>query len=240
MTLVVKGRTVHLDHLRNTDLGYYNIEGQGDQYQFPIKRHFYHWAVIFASQLQAGGKYADVTPVTVIVFYKDRGKARPLMQKAVATGDLMDDVDTQFLNLIAVNTAKWYKADDDKFKYYLALLHHGIDEETLSEKGIDVSDSQFTKLRDMFRRCCAQQKALKARSEGDEEMEKMLVDIWEERGIEKGIEIGTEKGIEIGINKGEIKVYYNELKLSPEEIAKKMNLPLKKVVETVKTLQSVT
>ena len=98
--LVVKGKAIRTDHLRNTDIGYYNVEGQNDQSKYPIQRQFFSWAAIFASQLQEGDDYKDVTPVTVIVFYKDRGKARPLIQKAVAEGDLLEGEDVQYFNLI--------------------------------------------------------------------------------------------------------------------------------------------
>ena len=80
ITLVVKGKSIRIDHLRNTDIGYYNFEGQNDQYKFSIKRQLFHWAAIFASQLQEGDEFEDVMPVAVVVFYKDRGKVKPLIQ----------------------------------------------------------------------------------------------------------------------------------------------------------------
>ena len=150
ITLVVKGKTIRMDHLKNTDIGYFNFEGQNDQYKFTIQRQFFHWAAIFACQLQEGDQYEDVVPVAVVVFYKDRGNARPLIQKAIATGDLLDGEDTQYLSLISINTAKWQEAKDDKFKHYLALLHYGIDEDTLAKNGVDVGDSNFQELRKML------------------------------------------------------------------------------------------
>ena len=54
---------------------------------------------------------------------------------------------------------------------------------------------------------------------------------------EEGIEIGIEKGIEIGTEIGAINVYYNEMQLTPEEIAKRMSIPLEHVNKTIKTLQ---
>ena len=104
------------------------------------------------------------------------------MQSAIATGDLLDGVDTDYLNLIAVNTAKWYEADDDKFKHYLALMHYGMDEEILSEAGIDVGDAGFQEIREMLMRCCVQRKIDEAKKEGDEEMEKMLSEYLIEKG----------------------------------------------------------
>ena len=43
-----------------------------------------------------------------------------------------------------------------------------------------------------------------------------------------------------GIAEGRIKVYHEDLQLSPEEIADKTNIPLNKVVETIRTLQIAT
>ena len=55
----------------------------------------------------------------------------------------------------------------------------------------------------------------------------------EAEGVEKDMEKGMEKGIEKGKNEGKIEgkieVYYKELKLTPEEIAKKINLPLTEI-----------
>ena len=218
----VGGKTSFFDHLRNTISGYIDFEGQNDRSKFPIQRHLFCWALIFVCQLKEGEDYIKVTPVTVIVFYKDRGKSKPLIQKANVTGDLFADEDTQYFNLIAVNTAKWFEADNQKFKHYLALLHLGLDEDVLSENGIDVTDTNFQQLRNKLMRCCAQYKLDIAKKEGDEEMKKMMAEYLREEGRVEGI----------------IKVYYDEMKLSFEEIAEKMNIPLNKVVETIATLQT--
>ena len=248
-TLYAGGKTTLFDHIKNTIRGLINMEGQNDRYKFPIQRQIFHWAILFASQLKGGDSYKDVKPVTVIVFYKDRGKAKPLIQKACATGDLLDHEGTQYMNLIAVNTAKWFAAEDRKFKNYLALLHYGLDEEVLSENGIDINDKSFQEARDMMMHCCAQHAVNEAKEKGDKEMKKMMsvyftekgIEIGTEKGIEigteKGIEIGTEKGIEIGtergIEKGRINVYYEEMQLTPEEISKKMSVPLERVYKTL-------
>ena len=244
-TLTVKGKTIRLDSLKNTDEGYFNVEGQIQGSKFTIKRQISYVTIIFASQLQEGDDYDVVTPVTVIVFYKDRGKSKPLIQKANLAGDLLDEEDTQYLNLISVNTAKWRAADNEKFKHYLALLHLGVDEEVLSENGIDITDTGFQELRQKLVQCCIEHAMNKAKKEGDVEMKKMLTTLLREEGIEigteKGIEIGTEKGIEIGTEKGieigTINIYYNEMQLTPEEIAERMSIPLERVAKTIKTLQ---
>ena len=119
-------------------------------------------------------------------------------------------------------------ADNQKFKHYLALLHLGVDKDVLSENGIDVTDSSFQELRNKFIRCCVQHTIDIAKKEGDEEMEKLMADYW----IDEGIEIGIERGRE----QGQIYAYHGEMKLSFEEISKKMNIPLNKVIETLKTL----
>ena len=222
--LVVKGKLIRIDHLRNTDIGYFNFEGQKNKSNFPIERQFFHWAAIFASQLQEGDEYKAVTPVSVIVFYKDRGKTRPLIQNAIATGDLLEGLDTQYLNLIAVNTSKWHDADNDKFKHYLALLHYGMDEDILTGAGVDIGDSGFQDLRNKLMYCCAQRTMDEANEKGDEEMEKMMALFL------------AEKGKEEGILKGKINVYYEEMQLSPEEIAQKMSIPLERVIETINAL----
>ena len=233
-SLIVKGKTMRFDHLRNTDIGYVNLEGHKKLSTFTIKRHFSHWSMIFSSQLQEGDDYKIVVPVTVIVFYKNRGKAKPLIQKANATGDLLDGVDTQYLNLISVNTAKWYEADNDDFKHYLALLHLGLDEEVLAKNGVDIADTSFQELRNKLMYCCAEHAMNKAKKKGDKDMSKMLSVYLTEKGMKKGMEKGMEKGIE----KGAISVYHKEMQLTPEEISQKMNIPLNKVVETIKNLQT--
>ena len=220
--IYVGGKTAFFDHLRNTISGYFDFEGQNDRFKFPIQRHLFCWALIFVCQLKKGDDHIVVVPVTVIVFYKDRGKSKPLIQKATATGDLLADENTQYFNLIAVNTAKWYEADNQYFKHYLALLHLGIDEDVLSKNGIDVTDSSFQELRNKLMHCCIQHKMDIAKTEGDEDMKKMMAEYLREEGRVEGI----------------IKVYYEEMKLSFEEIAKRLNIPVNKVVETVTTLQT--
>ena len=69
---------------------------------------------------------------------------------------------------------KWKDADDDKFKYYLALLHYGIDEVILAENGIDVKDTRFQELRSMLMYCCAERALDDAKKEGDEEMKAII------------------------------------------------------------------
>lgn len=47
---------------------------------------------------------------------------------------------------------------------------------------------------------------------------------------------GKREGIRIGIVRGMIDAYYNDMKLSPEEIAKKMDKPLEEVQEIIQNL----
>ena len=240
-SLVVKGKTMRFDHIRNTDKGFINLEGHKKSSTFTLKRHFSHWSMIFSSQLRAGNDYSIVTPVTVIVFYKNRGKRKPLIQKANAAGDLLDGEDIQYLNLISVNTAKWYKADNDSFKHYLALLHLGLDEEVLTENGVNITDASFQELRKKLMYCCAEHSMNIAKKKGDKEMSKMLSVYLTEKGIkigeERGIEIGKVEGKKEGKVEGKINVYYEDMQLTPEEIAEKMSIPLERVTETIKTLQ---
>ena len=131
----------------------------------------------------------------------------------------------KLVSIISVNTAKWYEAANDKFKYYLALMHYGIDEEILSENGVDVGDANFQEIRNMLMHACAEHALDKAKDEGDEKMKKMMSVYLTERGIEEGIKIGRAEG--------KIKVYHEELQLTPEEIATKMKIPVERVIETL-------
>ena len=59
--------------------------------------------------------------------------------------------------------------------------------------------------------------------------------------FEKGFDVGFEEGYKIGFKRGfeegEISVYCEEMHLSPEDIAKKMSIPVERVIETIKSLQ---
>ena len=63
---------------------------------------------------------------------------------------------------------------------------------------------------------------------------------YQAEGKAEGEAKGKAEGIAEGIAKGRIKVYHEDLQLSPEEISDKINLPLNKVVEIIKTLQIAT
>ena len=55
-------------------------------------------------------------------------------------------------------------------------------------------------------------------------------------GINKGIGIGEDRGRNEGRDEGKISVYYEEMKLSPEAIAKKMNKPLDMILKVIQNL----
>lgn len=52
------------------------------------------------------------------------------------------------------------------------------------------------------------------------------------KGIQEGIDIGLNRGRDEGM----IDAYYNDMKLSPEDIAKKMDKPLEEVQEIIQNL----
>lgn len=70
----------------------------------------------------------------------------------------------------------------------------------------------------------------------DEIMSERVLRIPGEEFYLQGKGDGIEEGIDIGEDRGKISVYYEDMKLSPEAIAKKMNKPLDMVLKVIQKL----
>ena len=172
IVLTANGRLIRTDVLRDTDIALFNLEGQIKAADFPLKRHLFYAAVIYASSLQKGDAWEKLKPVISIVIYKDKGDAA-LIEKGAFSGDLFKtEDDRKQQTLIAVNTAKWKDAPTTELQAYLATLHHGImteDNKADFEK-VDVTSPAFTKIQQAVKIACAHTKKREYDDRGDDSM----------------------------------------------------------------------
>jgi len=139
---------------------------------FPIKRHIFYTAAIYASGIQKGDEWDNLKPVFSIVLYKNKGDAK-LFERAALTGDLIKTSDdSKQLSMIAINTAKWKDAESKDLRAYLATFHHGImTEENKSDfAGVDVESTVFTGIQRAVRMACAHTKKQDYEEKGDDSM----------------------------------------------------------------------
>ena len=172
IVFTVKGRLIRLDSLRDTSLGYVNMEGQIVATDFPYKRHIFHSAAIYVNGIQKSDSWQDLKPVVSIVVYKDKGEAS-LIETAFMSGDLVKgEDDRKQLHLVAINTKKWNDAKSADLKIYLSTLHYGILTEDNKSRfaNVDIDDPVFVAFQSAVKRACATTKQQEYKEKGDDFM----------------------------------------------------------------------
>ncbi|MCL2200096.1 MAG: hypothetical protein FWB80_14380 [Defluviitaleaceae bacterium] len=225
IVLTANGRLIRTDALRGTATAFFNMEGQIETADFPLKRHIFYTAVIYANGIQKGDTWEKLKPVISIVIYKDKTETA-LIEKGTFYGDLFKtDNDRKQMTLIAVNTAKWKDAPTEELRACLSTLHHGIMTESNKSDfaDIDKDGAAFTKIQRAVRMACAQTIKQEYKKKGDDSMvlkyetyltkeEREEAEIrGEARGKAEGIAEGASKVIEL-IKSG----------LTPEEALRKI------------------
>jgi len=72
IVLIANGRLIRTDALRGTASSFFNMESQIETDDFPLARHIFYTAVIYASGIQKGDSWDKLKPVISIVIYKDK------------------------------------------------------------------------------------------------------------------------------------------------------------------------
>jgi len=172
IVLTTGGKLIRVDSLREASEAFINIEGQELASGFPLKRHIFYAAAIYANGIKEGGKWSDLKPVFVIVIYKNKSGTK-LFEKATLVGDLIKtDDDSKQFTLIAINTAKWKDAETEELRAYLATFHHGIMTEDNKDNfaDVDTAGTAFTNIQRAVRMACAHTKKQEYEEKGDDSM----------------------------------------------------------------------
>jgi len=176
IVLTANGRLIRTDALRGTATAFFNMESQIETDDFPLERHIFYTAVIYASGIQKGDSWDKLKPVISIVIYKDKGETA-LVENAALAGTLMKtDADRKHLTLIAVNTAKWKTAPTEELRAYLSTLHHGImtEDNKADFASVDTSSNAFTRIQRAVKMACAHTKKQEYDDKGDDSMSAIL------------------------------------------------------------------
>jgi len=172
IVLSVKGRLIRLDALRDTNIGYVNMEGQMDASDFPFKRHVFHGAFVYVNGIQKSGSWDELKPAISIVVYKDKG-GDAVIETASLSGSLVKSSnDKNQLQLMAVNSKQWKEAESEELRIYLSTLHNGImtDENKGSFVGVDTDADTFLMFQRAVRLACAKTKQQEYKEKGDDFM----------------------------------------------------------------------
>ena len=172
IVLSVKGRLIRLDALRDTNIGYVNMEGQMDASDFPFKRHVFHGAFVYVNGIQKSGSWNELKPAISIVVYKDKG-GDAVIETASLSGSLVKSSnDKNQLQLMAVNSKQWKEAESEELRIYLSTLHNGImtDENKGSFVGVDTDADTFLMFQRAVRLACAKTKQQEYKEKGDDFM----------------------------------------------------------------------
>ena len=207
IVLTANRRLIRTDALRSTISAFFNIEGQIKTEDFPLARHIFYTAVIYANGIQKGDGWDQLKPVISIVIYKDKGEAA-LFEKAALDGSLMKtEADRKHLSLIAVNTAKWKTAPTEELRAYLSTLHHGImtDDNKSDFENVDTNSNAFIKIQRAVKIACARTKKREYDEKGDDSMSALYEtylseeerEAAETRGEARGEERGKKQTFEI-------------------------------------------
>jgi len=205
IVLTANGRLIRTDALRSTISTFFNIEGQIKTEDFPLTRHIFYTAVIYANGIQKGDAWNQLKPVISIVIYKDKGEA-DLFEKATLEGSLIKtDADRKHLTLIAVNTAKWKMAPSEELRAYLSTLHHGImTEDNKSDfTSVDTNSNAFIRIQRAVRMACAHTKKQEYDEKGDDSMSAVYATYLSKEEREAAVNEGEARGEARGEASGE-------------------------------------
>ena len=196
IVLTANGRLIRTDSLRGTTTAFFNVESQIETDGFPLKRHIFYTAVIYASGIQKGDSWEKLKPVISIVIYKDKGEAA-LFEKGTFAGEIFktDDERKQF-TLIAVNTAKWKNAPTEELRAYLSTLHHGImTEDNKSDFAtVDTNNEAFIRIQKTVRMACAHTKKKEYDEKGDDTMSAVYATYLSKEEREAAVNEGEARG----------------------------------------------
>ena len=172
IVLSVKGRLIRLDALRDTNVGYINIEGQMDAMDFPFKRHVFHGAYVCINGIQESDSWDNLKPTISIVVYKDKGGNAVIETAALAGNLIKSDDDKKQLQLVAVNSKQWRSVESKELRIYLSTLHNGIltEENKDSFIGVNIGTVAFKKFQRSVRVACALTKQQEYKEKGDDFM----------------------------------------------------------------------
>ena len=217
------GKTIRMDSFRNTLLGVVNLEAQRDAKKFIFKRHLYYWSAAYMSSLRKGQEYEMLRPAISIVFYESKPNAA-WKEEASLSGSLVSE-EEQLLNMIAINTAKWQDAPNERVRQYLSLLHNGILSERNRSKfaNVDTSSAMFSDMDRRIRLASAEIKYEESVMKGDKAMAAELYKYLTTEEAAEAEAKGKAKTVKV------IKLFM-QMK-SSEEIARALNIPIEEVNE---------
>jgi len=221
--LSVKGRLIHLDSLHSTDVAYVNMEGQMKAADFPFKRHVFHGAATYVSELEKSDDWQILKPAISIVVYKDKGDAE-LMEDASFSGKLVKtEDDRNQLLLIAVNSKKWKDAQSEELRAYLSTLHNGImtEDNKADFADVDTSSLAFINFQRAVRIACAKT----WKQEYEERKDDFMATQYETYLSREEREIAMEEGMDIA--QKIIRMLKDNIPVA--EIAKDCNVPTQRV-----------
>jgi len=226
IVLTANGRLIRTDSLRGTVAAFFNMESQIETEKFPLKRHIFYTAVIYASGIQKGDSWEKLKPVISIVIYKENNAA--LIEKGAFTGEIFKtDDDRKQLTLIAVNTAKWKDAPTAELRAYLATLHTGImtEENKADFADVDTGSDAFARIQRAVKIACAHTKRQEYDDRGDDSMTAILDQYISKEAKEAAEASGQAKGLNLAWE------IINLLKANTPiaEIAKKFNISASEV-----------
>jgi len=237
IVLTVGGRLIRTDTLRGADSTVFNMEAHVVTNGFPLKRHIFYTAVIYASGIQKNDQWEDLKPVISIVIYKDKDDA-PLIENGAFAGDLFKtDDDRKQLTLIAVNTAKWRDAPTEELRAYLATLHHGImtEENKANFTDVDISSEAFANVQRAVKMACAHTKKEDYDKKGDDTMSAVYATYLSKEDREAAKKEGRNEGRKEGRVEGEAK----GLNLAWEIInSLRLNIPIPEIANKFKVSTS--
>jgi len=172
VVLSVKGRLIRLDALRDTDIGYVNMEGQMDATGFPFKRHVFHGAFVYVNGIQKSGSWGELKPAISIVVYKDKGSDDAIETASLCGSLIKSDNDKKQLQLMAINSKQWRNVESEELRIYLSTLHNGImtDENKDSFAGVNVNSVAFKNFQRSVKMACALTKQQEYKEKGDDFM----------------------------------------------------------------------
>jgi len=231
IVLSVKGRLIHLDALKDTDIGHINMEAQMIAIGFPFKRHVFHGAATYVNGIQKGDKWEMLKPTTSIVIYKDKGDAE-LMEDATLSGKLIKtDDDRNQLTLIAINSKKWKDAKTEELRAYLSTFHHGImtEDNKADFAGVDTNSDAFTKIQRAVTIACAHTKKQENKNKGDDSMFSVLDQYLSKEEREAAEARGEAKGEAKGLNIAWEIINLLKANTPIPEIANKFKIPSSEV-----------